>query len=86
MKTDVYEDHQILMKASTAVMVLAIVVVVLLLVAGWLALSVMSILFLWIGIETILWGNLSLGAAEVFVGACGIVAALLIAIFYKDMQ
>jgi maltodextrin utilization protein YvdJ len=86
METDVYEDHWILMKVSTAIVALAIVAAFLLLVAGWLVLSMMSILFLWIGIETILWGNAALGAAEIFLGASGVVAALIIAIFYKDLQ
>ena len=77
-------DYRIMMKAATAVMILAITCTVLLLIAGWIALVLMSVAFVWVGISTMLDGNTVMGLAEFVVGVLGFMAAVIIAVFYYD--
>ena len=77
-------DYRVMMKAATAVMILAIACVVLLLIAGWIAIVILGAAFVWIGITTMIEGNVAMGTAEFIIGILGLTVAALIAVFYED--
>ena len=71
----------LMMKTATAIVAFTMIVVVLLLVAGWIALVMMGILSIWVGVTTIT-ANWELAMVDIVVGMVGLAVATLIALLY----